>query len=94
MPGSAFRSTAGSLPSRCVRPPEFRIFSAAPAAEIFTMRSSSKGENAASAEIKLALLPRLSAMEMNAMFTPLAEYLSKETGEKVSLVIPKDFEAF
>lgn len=49
---------------------------------------------AASAEIKLALLPRLSAMEMNAMFTPLAEYLSKETGEKVILVIPKDFEAF
>jgi len=49
---------------------------------------------AASAEIKLALLPRLSAMEMNSMFTPLAEYLSKETGEKVSLVIPKDFEAF
>jgi phosphonate transport system substrate-binding protein len=49
---------------------------------------------AASAEIKLGLLPRLSAGEMNTMFTPLAEYLSKETGEKVSLVIPKDFEAF
>jgi len=48
----------------------------------------------ANAEIKLGLLPRLSAMEMNTMFTPLAEYLSKETGEKVSLVIPKDFEAF
>ena len=49
---------------------------------------------AAGAEIKLGLLPRLSAMEMHTMFTPLAEYLSKETGEKVSLVIPKDFEAF
>lgn len=49
---------------------------------------------AAGAEIKLGLLPRLSAMEMNTMFTPLADYLSKETGEKVSLVIPKDFEAF
>jgi phosphonate transport system substrate-binding protein len=48
----------------------------------------------AGAEIKLGLLPRLSAMEMNTMFAPLAEYLSKETGEKVSLVIPKDFEAF
>ena len=48
----------------------------------------------AGAEIKLGLLPRLSAMEMNSMFTPLAEYLSRETGEKVSLVIPKDFEAF
>jgi phosphate/phosphite/phosphonate ABC transporter binding protein len=31
---------------------------------------------------------------MAKMFTPLAEYLSKETGEKVSLVIPKDFDAF
>ena len=48
----------------------------------------------ADAEIKLGLLPRLSAIEMNSMFSPLAEYLSKETGEKVSLVIPKDFEAF
>ncbi|MDH4164334.1 MAG: phosphate/phosphite/phosphonate ABC transporter substrate-binding protein [Nitrospirota bacterium] len=48
----------------------------------------------AAAEIKLGLLPRLSAMEMTAMFTPLAEYLSKETGEKVSLIVPKDFDAF
>lgn len=49
---------------------------------------------AAFAEIKLGLLPRLSATEMTTMFTPLAEYLSKEAGEKVSLVVPKDFEAF
>jgi phosphate/phosphite/phosphonate ABC transporter binding protein len=49
---------------------------------------------AAGAEIKLGLLPRLSATEMAKMFTPLAEYLSKETGEKVSLVIPKDFDTF
>lgn len=48
----------------------------------------------AGAEIKLGVLPRLSAMELHTMFNPLAEYLSKETGEKVSLVIPKDFEAF
>ncbi len=48
----------------------------------------------ASAEIKLGILPRLSAVEMHGMFSPLAEYLSAETGEKVSLVIPKDFEAF
>lgn len=48
----------------------------------------------ASAEIRLGLLPRLSATEMTAMFTPLAEYLSRETGEKVSLVIPRDFDAF
>jgi phosphonate transport system substrate-binding protein len=48
----------------------------------------------ASAEIKFGLLPRLSAVEMSQMFNPLAEYLAKETGEKVVLVIPKDFEAF
>jgi phosphonate transport system substrate-binding protein len=48
----------------------------------------------ASAEIKFGVLPRLSAVEMHAMFNPLAEYLSKETGEKVSLVIPKDFDAY
>ena len=49
---------------------------------------------AAWSEIKLGLLPRLSAVELTTMFSPLAEYLSKETGEKVSLVIPKDFTAF
>jgi len=48
----------------------------------------------ASAEIKFGILPRLSPQELSTMFTPLAEYLSKETGEKVSLVIPKDFEAY
>jgi len=48
----------------------------------------------ASAEIRLGILPRLSAIELHTMFSPLAEYLSKETGEKVTLVIPKDFEAF
>ncbi len=48
----------------------------------------------ANAEIRFGVLPRLSAMELHAMFNPLAEYLSKETGEKVSLIIPKDFEAF
>jgi len=48
----------------------------------------------ASAEIKFGILPRLSATELYGMFNPLAEYLSKETGEKVSLVIPKDFDAF
>ncbi|MDH4163021.1 MAG: phosphate/phosphite/phosphonate ABC transporter substrate-binding protein [Nitrospirota bacterium] len=48
----------------------------------------------AMAEIKLGLLPRLSATEMTIMFTPLADYLSRESGEKVTLVIPKDFDAF
>ncbi len=49
---------------------------------------------AAAAEIKFGILPRLSAVEMTTMFDPLADYLSKETGEKVTLVIPKDFSAF
>src|SRR3989337_577597 len=48
----------------------------------------------ASAEIKFGILPRLSAVELTTMFTPLTEYLTKETGEKVGLVIPKDFDAF
>jgi len=48
----------------------------------------------ASAEIKFGVLPRLSAAELTTMFTPLADYLTQETGEKVTLVIPKDFDAF
>jgi phosphonate transport system substrate-binding protein len=48
----------------------------------------------ASAEIKFGTLPRQSEAEMHAMFDPLAEYLTKEMGEKVSLVIPKTFQAF
>ncbi len=47
-----------------------------------------------SAEIRFGVLPRLSTMELHAMFNPLAEYLTRETGEKVSLVIPRDFQAF
>lgn len=48
----------------------------------------------ASAEIKFGILPRLSAQEMHKMFDPLAEYLTKETGEKVSIVVTKDFTAY
>lgn len=48
----------------------------------------------ASAEIRFGILPRLSAMDMHSMFNPLAQYLTRETGEKVSLVIVKDFEAY
>ncbi len=48
----------------------------------------------AAAEIKLGILPRLGAVELFMMFNPLAEYLTRETGEKVSIVIPKDFGAF
>jgi phosphonate transport system substrate-binding protein len=48
----------------------------------------------ATAEIKLGVVPRLSAAELQAMYAPLAEYLSKETGEKISIVVPKSFEDF
>ena len=48
----------------------------------------------ASAEIKFGILPRLGPVELYGMFSPLAEYLTREAGEKVSIVIPKDFEAF
>lgn len=48
----------------------------------------------ARAELRLGVLPRLSAVELTRMFTPLAEYLSRQTGEKVTLVVPKDFTAF
>ncbi len=46
------------------------------------------------AEIKFAVLPRLRPAEIFNMFTPLANYLSKETGEKVTLIIPRDFDNF
>ncbi len=52
------------------------------------------GAGAASAEIKFGILPRLSAAELQTMYAPLADYLARETGEKVALVIPKDFDAF
>lgn len=48
----------------------------------------------ASAEIKFAILPRLSPTAIHNMFTPLEQYLSQEVGEKVSLVITKDFDEF
>ncbi len=48
----------------------------------------------ASAEIKFGALPHLTVAELQTMYNPLVEYLARETGEKVSLVIPKDFKAF
>lgn len=48
----------------------------------------------ARAEIRLGILPRLNPVEMYTMFKPLADYLSRETGEKTILVIPRDFESF
>lgn len=45
-------------------------------------------------EIRLGLLPRLPEQELVEMFTPLAKYLEKEIGQKVTLVVPKDFDTF
>jgi phosphonate transport system substrate-binding protein len=51
-------------------------------------------ESAASAEIKLAILPRLSILELYTMFKPLEDYLTKEVGEKVTVVTTKDFASY
>ncbi|HEY6011976.1 MAG TPA: PhnD/SsuA/transferrin family substrate-binding protein, partial [Nitrospirota bacterium] len=48
----------------------------------------------ARAEIRLGILPRLNPVEMYTMFKPLADYWSREIGEKTTLVIPMDFESF
>ncbi len=45
-------------------------------------------------ELRIGVLPRLSATELTAMFTPLAERLGRETGKKVRLVLAKDFDTF
>ncbi len=45
-------------------------------------------------EVRLGLLPRLPEQEMIEMFTPLAKYLEKEIGQKVTIVVPKDFDTF
>ncbi len=71
-----------------------RIMKVVMAAVLIVVAVVSFQSGVASAEIKFGTLPRLSAAELNAMYSPLAEYLARETGEKLSLVIPKDFEAF
>ena len=48
----------------------------------------------ASAELKFAINPRASAKELTIMFSPLAEYLSKAVGEKVTIIVPKDMDTF
>ncbi|MFZ1288836.1 MAG: phosphate/phosphite/phosphonate ABC transporter substrate-binding protein [Melioribacteraceae bacterium] len=46
------------------------------------------------AQVKVGILPRLSPAELTKMFNPLVEYASAEIGQKIELVIPKDFETF
>ncbi|MEN2994903.1 MAG: phosphate/phosphite/phosphonate ABC transporter substrate-binding protein [Thermodesulfovibrio sp.] len=45
-------------------------------------------------ELKLGVLPRLTEKEMIEGFTPLAQYLEKELGVKVKLIVPKDFDTW
>lgn len=59
---------------------------------LFTITITAAAPGIANGEIKLGVLPRLGPVELFGMFNPLAEYLSRETGEKVSIVIPRDFE--
>lgn len=49
------------------------------------------GPAIAAAEIRFVTVPRTTEAKLQAMFTPLAEYLSREVGEKVTLVVPKTF---
>ena len=44
--------------------------------------------------VTIGLLPLYSAIILHKRFTPLAAYLSEETGQDFRLVIPKDFEQF
>jgi phosphonate transport system substrate-binding protein len=45
-------------------------------------------------EITIGTLPLHSTVELQAIYGPLLDYLARETGEKVRLVVPKDFDAF
>jgi phosphate/phosphite/phosphonate ABC transporter binding protein len=45
-------------------------------------------------EIRLGVLPRLSAAELQAMYGPLAAHLGQRLGRKVTVVVPKNFAAF
>ncbi len=48
----------------------------------------------AMADITLGIFPRRPVADTHESFKPLAEYLSKKLGEKVQLVVPKDFQSF
>ena len=49
---------------------------------------------AIASELRFGILPRLAEREMREGFTPLADYLSRELGVRVTLVIPKDFDTW
>ena len=59
---------------------------------VFVVALAALGTAPAAAEIKLITVPRTSEATLQAMFAPLTEYLTRETGEKVTLVVPKNFQ--
>lgn len=61
---------------------------------MFFVAALAAAPRSATGEIMIGILPRLGPMELYDMFTPLAEYLERETGEKVRMVIPKSFNDF
>lgn len=48
----------------------------------------------AMATMKMGIFPRRPVAATNQYFKPLAEYLSKQMGEEVQLIVPKNFQAF
>lgn len=52
------------------------------------------GSFPALADLKMGVFPRRPVAATHAAFKPLAEELSKQLGEKVELVVPKDFKEF
>ncbi len=50
--------------------------------------------SAIAGELRFGILPRLTIAEMEEGFAPLASYLSRELGVKVTLVVPKDFDTW
>jgi phosphonate transport system substrate-binding protein len=55
--------------------------------------ASAFGPATARAEVRFGTVPRTNAAALQKMFQPLADYLTAEIGEKVTVVIPKDFES-
>jgi len=62
------------------------------AASILMAALTALSATPADAEIRLVTVPRLSAAELQVMFAPLTDYLTREVGEKVTLVVPKNFD--
>jgi phosphonate transport system substrate-binding protein len=73
---------------------EKRIWRAAISVSLIIAAMVSIRVGIAFSEITIGTPPIHSAAELQAIYGPLLEYLARETGEKVRLVVPKDFEAF